>query len=71
MTEPAEHVDLIKSKAVQHRKEQTEVKDVDAIYTREFAEVMASPLEEQIEKLAILTHIFSREFQEIVNVNQA
>ena len=71
LTEQAEHVDLIKSKAVQHRKEQTEIRDIDAIYKREFDEVTACPLEEQIEKLAILTHIFSREFQEIINVNQA
>lgn len=36
--------------------------DMDTIYTRDY-DLDGSSLEEYVEKLAILTHIFSREFQ--------
>ena len=43
--------------------------DMDSIYSREY-DLDGSSLEEQLEKLAILTHIYSREFQTFTMTNQ-
>lgn len=62
------HVQAIKDKAMQ-AKENGTLTDIDQIYSRQY-NLDGSSLEEQIEKVAILTHLYSREMQNFVNFNQ-
>ena len=65
------HVDSIKAKAIESRQmsqAQATLRDIDQIYTREY-NLEGTTLDEQMEKMAILTHIFSRELQSFINFN--
>ena len=62
------HVEAIKKRCM-NSKEASELKEIDEIYQRNY-DLSGSSLTESIEKLAILSHIFSREFQNFTSMNK-
>lgn len=64
------HVDSIKGRAMASKQSETaHLPEVDDIYTRQY-DLQGSTLDEQMEKMAILTHIYSRELQSFINFNK-
>ena len=49
---------------------QADLRDIDEVMPREFEDMTDSSLEEMVEKMAIITHLFSREFELYKNYNQ-
>ena len=64
LVDPPNHVDKIKEIA-----KDSDIREFDAIFARQF-ELENQNFDEMIEKVVILTHMFSTEFQKYVDCGQ-